>query len=99
MMSTTTNGDLNNTAAARVQAKITTDPAYRNVSFAIPASQDDASVRRDYRPFLLDNAHSEQDWIARLELSTVLSLVDSQILKSGGERLKVLVLYGSMRKR
>lgn len=98
-MGTTTNGDLNNTTAARVLAKITTDPIYRDVSFAIPASEDDALVRQTYRPFLLDNAHSEQDWIARLELSTALKMVDSQILKSGGERLKVLVLHGSMRKR
>ncbi|KAH8688904.1 flavoprotein-like protein [Phaeosphaeriaceae sp. PMI808] len=99
MMGTTTNGDLNNTTAARVLAEITTDPIYRHVSFAIPASEDDALVRQTYRSFLLDSAHSEQDWIARLELSTALKMVDSQILKSGGERLKVLVLHGSMRKR
>lgn len=99
MMGTTTNGDLNNATAARVLAEITTDPIYRDVSFAIPASEDDALVRQTYRPFLLDNAHSELDWIARLELSTALKMVDSQILKSGGERLKVLVLHGSMRKR
>lgn len=99
MMGTTTNGDLNNTTAARVLADITIDPIYRDVSFAVPASEDDALVRRIYRPFLLNNAHSEQDWIARLELSTTLKMVASQILKSGGERLKVLVLHGSMRKR
>ncbi|KAF1975184.1 arsenate resistance ArsH [Bimuria novae-zelandiae CBS 107.79] len=97
MMGITTNGDLNNTAAARVVAEITTNPAYRDVSLAIPASEDDALLRQTYRPFLLDAAYSEQDWIARLELSTALSMVDSQIMKSGGERLKVLVLHGSMR--
>ncbi|KAF2438289.1 arsenate resistance ArsH [Karstenula rhodostoma CBS 690.94] len=98
-MGTVSNGDLNNTAAARAQAEIASDAAYREVSFAIPASEDDALVRKTYRPFLLDGAHSEQDWVSRLELSTALNMVASQILKSGGDRLKILVLYGSMRKR
>jgi arsenic resistance protein ArsH len=93
------NGDLNNTAAARALAEVTADAAYRDVSFAIPASEDDVHVRKTYRPFLLDSAHAEQDWVARLELSTALKMVESQILKSGGERLRILVLHGSMRKR
>ncbi|KAL5376039.1 hypothetical protein DPSP01_010770 [Paraphaeosphaeria sporulosa] len=99
MMGTVTNGDLNNTAAERARAEIAVDAAYRNVSFAIPASEDDEFVRKTYRPFLLDEAHAKQDWIAKLELSTALKMVNSQILKSGGDRLKILVLYGSMRKR
>lgn len=99
LMAATTNGDLNNTAAARASVGIIADPAYRHVSFAIPPGEDDELVRQTYRPFLLDNTHSEQDWIARLELNTALSMVDSQILKGGAERLKVLVLYGSMRSR
>ncbi|KAJ4358695.1 uncharacterized protein N0V89_003279 [Didymosphaeria variabile] len=94
-----TNGDLNNTAAARALAEVRNDSAYRDVSFAIPAAEDDALVRQKYRPFLLDSAQSEQDWIAQLELNTALEMVDSQILRSGGERLRVLVLHGSMRKR
>lgn len=94
-----TNGDLNNTAAARGSTEIAIDPAYRNVLFAIPASEDEPGVRETYRPFLLDSVHSEQDWVAQLELSTVLRMVETQILKTGGDRLKVLVLYGSMRKR
>jgi hypothetical protein len=93
------NGDLNNTAAARTVAEITADAAYRNVSLAIPVNEDDAHIRKTYRPFLLDSAHAEQDWIARLELSTALKMVESQILKSGGERLRILVLHGSMRTR
>ena len=99
MMNTTMNGDLNNTAAARTLVDIAVDQSYRKASFAIPASEDDALVREKYRPFLLGSDHSERDWIAQLELSTVLKMVESQILKTGGERLKVLVLYGSMRKR
>jgi arsenic resistance protein ArsH len=98
-MSTATNGDLNNTAAERVRAKIATDPAYHRTSLAIPAYEDEAHLRKTYRPFLLDDAHSDRDWVARLELSTTLKMVDSQILKSGGERLRVLVIYGSMRER
>jgi hypothetical protein len=92
---TMTNGDLNNTAAVRVQGEIITDPAYRNFSLAIPSAQDDPEVRQKYRPFLLEDGKSDQDWIAQLELSTVLKMVD----QSGGDRIKVLVLHGSMRKR
>lgn len=100
-MDTVTNGDLNNIASERLRAEITTDSAYRGVSHAIPACQDETCVRKTYRPFLLDNAHSDQDWVAQLELSTALKMVDLQILRSNSycDRLKVLVLYGSMRKR
>jgi arsenic resistance protein ArsH len=93
------NGDLNNTAAERVRAEITTDAAYRDVSLAIPPSADENLLRKTYRPFLFDDAKQEQDWVAQLELSTVLKMVDLQVLKSGSDRLKVLVLHGSMRKR
>jgi hypothetical protein len=98
-MASVTNGDLNNTAAERVRAELTIDPAYRKLSFAIPSAQDEPSVRDAYRPFLLDNEQSYQDWVAQLELSTVLKIVDHEVLQSGGDRLKVLVLHGSMRKR
>jgi arsenic resistance protein ArsH len=98
-MGTVPNGDLNNTAAERVRAEITTDAAYRDVSLAIPPSEDEHLLRKTYRPFLLDDAKQEQDWVAQLELSTVLKMVDLQVLKSGSDRLKVLVLHGSMRKR
>lgn len=93
------NGDLNNTAAERARAEIAIDAEYRDVSLAIPVSEDDNATRKQYRPFLLDERHAEQDWISRLELSTALKMVDSQILRNGGARLKILVLYGSMRKR
>jgi arsenic resistance protein ArsH len=98
-MGTAMNGDLNNTAAERVRAHIATDPAYRRTSLAIPACEDDASIRKTYRPFLLDSIHSDRDWVAGIELSTILKMVDLQILRRGGERLRVLVLYGSMRER
>jgi arsenic resistance protein ArsH len=94
-MATTTNGDLNNTAAERARRQIVADPAYRNFSLAIPSAQDDPQVRQKYRPFLLEDEKTDQDWVAQLELSTVLKMVD----QSGGDRIKVLVLHGSMRKR
>jgi arsenic resistance protein ArsH len=96
---TAINGDLNNTAAERARAEITADPAYRNLSLAILASEDEEGVRRSYRPFLLDEASQDQDWVAQLELSTVLKMVDLQVIRNGGDRLKVLILHGSMRKR
>jgi hypothetical protein len=98
-MATITNGDLNNTSAERLRAEIATDSAYRNISLAIKSSQDEPLIREKYRPFLVEDAQSDQDWVAQLELSTVLKMVDLQVLRNGGDRLKVLVLYGSMRKR
>jgi arsenic resistance protein ArsH len=97
---TTINGDLNNTSAERPKNEIAVDSAYRYRSFALSLSEDDLNVRQHYRPFLLDDAASANDWIAQLELSTVLKMVDTQVFQSGdGDRLKVLVLHGSMRKR
>ncbi|KAF5851031.1 hypothetical protein GGP41_010733 [Bipolaris sorokiniana] len=98
-ITTAMNSDLNNTAAERTRAEIAVDPQYRHSSFAIPAHEDDASIRQAYRPFLLDAQHADNDWIARLELSTALKVVDEQVMKNGGDRIKVLVLYGSMRER
>lgn len=92
-------GDLNNTAAERARKELEVDPAYRNRSFALSQAQDDAEVRRKYRPFLLDEETSKSDWVAQLELSTVLKMVEDQVIANGGERLRVLVLHGSMRKR
>lgn len=92
------NGDLNNTAAERMRTEITADPAYRHLSLAILPAQEEPDVRRLYRPFLLEGEVHE-DWVAELELSTVLKMVDLQVLRTGGDRLKVLVLHGSMRKR
>ena len=98
-MSTVPNGDLNNTSAERARAEIAIDPAYQRLSLAIPASEDDAEVRNKYRPFLIDAVDAEHDWIAQLELSTALKMVDTQILKCGEDRLRVVVLHGSMRQR
>lgn len=92
-------GDLNNTDAIRATTEIAADLSYSSRSFAIPASEDNAVTRQTYRPFLLDDAITNSDWVAQLELSTVLKMVETQIIKIGEERLRVLVLYGSMRQR
>lgn len=93
------NGDLNNTTAERARRELEVDPAYGKQTFAISQSQDDLEVRRKYRPFLLDGETSSSDWVSQLELSTAMKMVESQILKGGQDRLRVLVLYGSMRNR
>jgi arsenic resistance protein ArsH len=48
---------------------------------------------------LLSDVHADDDWVARLELSTALKMVESEIINQGQPRLRILVLYGSMRNR
>lgn len=96
--STMSTGDLNNATAARATIHIVPDSAYMHSSLAIPESEDERQIRESYRPFLMDATTSSQDWVDALELSTVMKMVDDD-LKSAGERLKVLVLFGSLRKR
>ena len=93
------NGDLNNTEVLRRTAAIVPDPAWACQSLAIPEEDDNLVVRSTYRPFLLDETVERNDWISTLELSTVLQMVDWDLAESGGERIKVLVLFGSLRSR
>jgi arsenic resistance protein ArsH len=92
-------GDLNNTAAAREHLAPVADELYRFRSFAIPAGEDDLKLRKRYRPFLLDDEISGSDWTAKLELATAAKMVEAEILSRGKDRLRVLVLYGSLRSR
>ena len=92
------NGDLNNNSAARPSEKIEIDPTYLGRSLAISEYDDDMEVRRKYRPFILDAESSADDWTEKLELSTVMKMAEEDLRKSG-DRLKVLVLFGSLRKR
>jgi arsenic resistance protein ArsH len=92
-------GDLNNTAAARAAAELKPDLSYLHQNFAIPESEDEAEIRKTYRPFILSPEVTSSDWIAALELSTALKIAEEELTKSGGDRLKVLVLYGSLRSR
>jgi arsenic resistance protein ArsH len=93
------NGDLNNTSTERARIELAVDPAYNGVSLAIPSSEDDLEIRKSYRPFLHDGEEAKYDWVAQLELSTALKMVEAHILKRGDDRLRVVVLYGSMRQR
>jgi len=65
----------------------------------ISEDKDDAAIRSKYRPFLLDQRVAESDWISKLELDTVEQMVQADLDANKGERLRVLVLYGSLRAR
>ena len=91
-------GDLNNIHSARATSKLPADPDYSYRSFAIE-DDNDAVDRHLYRPFLLSESFAANDWVGQLDLSTVLKLVDSEILDKKQERLRILVLYGSLRSR
>jgi hypothetical protein len=67
-------------------------------TLAITEEQDDADVRAKYKPFLLDADTRSSDWVSRLELRTVANMAREDLLRTKS-RLKVLVLYGSLRKR
>ena len=66
-------------------------------SLALKVAEDDAQIRQKYRPFIL-SGQSSADWVDQLELETVLDMAERD-LQVTGERLKVLVLYGSLRRR
>lgn len=96
--SVTINGDLNNTTAMRIVPASPVDTSYAYRSLALTKEYDDPVVRETYRPFLLDQHIMASDWVSRLELSTVVKMAEADI-DATGERLRVLVLYGSLRKR
>lgn len=92
-------GDLNNSHAGRTAINLVADPAYSYQSLAIKVDEDDVAIREKYRPFLLENNPSTDDWTSVLELSTAIQMVQSEILGKGLDRLRILVLYGSLRSR
>lgn len=92
------NGDLNNTSVMRFVEPPIRKPAFAFKSLAPSASEDDSTVRMKYRPFLLSEEVMQSDWISKLELATVTEMAYDDLIKTGS-RLKVLVLYGSLRKR
>ena len=97
-VSTPSQGDLNNTSAARPYISIDLDPEYKYRSLAIAESDDDPKIRKMFRPFLLDKNSNLVDWIEHLELATVIKFAMEDIQRTN-ERLKVLVLFGSLRQR
>lgn len=66
-------------------------------SLALKEAEDDDQIRQNYRPFIVSK-ESGADWVEKLELETVLDMAERD-LQNTGERLKVLVLYGSLRRR
>ena len=93
------NGDLNNTEVLRKTTELRPDPAYAGRTLAISQEEDDNAIRTKYRPFLGLHDVASNDWVAKLELSTALKMAETEMQRPGGDRLKVLMLYGSMRSR
>ncbi len=91
-------GDLNNVSAMRATELPRRDPAFAYRCLAIEPQEDDPVVRRLYRPFLLSDDILHTDWVSKLELATATKMADEDLHKTGS-RLKVLVLYGSLRRR
>jgi arsenic resistance protein ArsH len=67
-------------------------------SLAIREIDDDPDIRHKYRPFILNDGDGQDDWIDLLELTTAIDMAEKD-LQLTGQRLKVLVLYGSLRRR
>jgi arsenical resistance protein ArsH len=67
-------------------------------SLAISDLEDDPVIRSKHRPFLLPKEVEEKDWISELELDTVIRIAETDLARTQS-RLKVLVLYGSLRQR
>jgi hypothetical protein len=91
-------GDLNNTSAMRTVTAPKRDPAFMYQSLAIKENDDIDAVRSQYRPFIISNDIQMTDWISKLELATVTQMAD-QNLQLTEHRIRVLVLYGSLRTR
>ncbi|QIX01382.1 hypothetical protein AMS68_006899 [Peltaster fructicola] len=68
-------------------------------SLAISTTEDDPDVRTRYRPFLSSTSSTSEDWIEKLELTSIESMVRESLENDPSKRLRVLVLYGSLRAR
>jgi arsenical resistance protein ArsH len=90
------NRDLNNLSAIRPVSEIAIDAAFVR---QIQEPDDGPEIRQQYRPFLLSEEIGNSDWIANLEMSTAMKMAYEEIHRVNGGRLKVLVLYGSLRER
>lgn len=84
------------TVANNLAAPSNSDKIERMQSLALPETEDDIQIRQQYRPFLTDQ--TDDDWVSKLELTTVLDLAATDLALTN-RRLKVLVLYGSLRRR
>ena len=91
-------GDLNNTSSMRQTEEIRANSDFAYQSLAILVEEDEPETANKYRPFVLDSAIAAEDWVSKLELATVTEMAHDDIAKTG-QRLRVLVLYGSLRRR
>ena len=67
-------------------------------AFAKLESENPPDYRAKYKPFLLDEQTISTDWISELELDTVADMAQQDLITTA-QPLRVLVLYGSLRKR
>lgn len=82
----------------RASKTLVVDPLCAFKSLAIGPELDDAETRKVYRPFILNDEVTKSDWISKLELSTITKMAQAD-LRETNSRLKVLILYGSLRTR
>ena len=68
-------------------------------SLAISAADDSNDVRTKYRPYLQSAEVTSSDWVSKLELDTVERMIVDDWAANQRNRIKVLVLFGSMRAR
>lgn len=93
-MSTSASAPVNTIAGA----SRTGPPPQSGPTLAISEHEDDHELRDKYRPYLLPRQIASSDWVSELELDTATQMAQKD-LESTGSRLKILVLYGSLRKR
>lgn len=67
-------------------------------TFAGLHSETQTEQRARYKPFLLDDQMTPTDWVSKLELDTATDMARRDLLMTG-KPLRILVLYGSLRKR
>lgn len=89
---------LNHTHIKRPLAKMEAGANLEHHPLDIKEFDDEPGIREKYRPFLLDKEDNKADWVDDLELDTVTKMAAENMQRTG-ERLKVLVLYGSLRQR
>ena len=92
------NSDTQSINAVKKTANADVYPTYTNRSLAIAEHDDEPQIRRKYRPFLLDAQTTISDWVSELELNTAMDMA-ARDLERTGERLKIMVLFGSLRPR
>lgn len=68
-------------------------PAFGKLDIETPLDD-----RTTYKPFLLDEQTTASDWISELELDTAEKMARQDLLTTS-QPLRILILYGSLRKR